>query len=229
LAELARSNAELQDFAYAASHDLQEPLRMVRSYMKLLQQRYEGRLDSDADEFIEFAVDGASRMQTLIEDLLAYSRVTTRGKAFKPVDSNEVVDEVIQNLKVTIDEHDATVTRGELPTVGADRTQLAQLVQNLVANAIKFHGDQPPRVVINAERSGMEWIFKVQDNGIGIGPKYQERVFKIFQRLHTTEEYPGTGIGLAICKRIADRHGGRIWFESQPDKGTTFYFTLSKK
>ncbi len=227
--ELARSNAELADFAYVASHDLQEPLRMVGSYLRLLERRYEDKLDGDAREFIEFAVDGAKRMQTLIEDLLAYSRVTTRGTAFEPVDSNEVVDEVIQNLQVTIEETDATVTRDDLPTVAADRTQLVQLVQNLVGNAIKFHGQEPPQVQVSAQKPDEVWVFSVRDNGIGIDPKYADRIFKIFQRLHTREEYSGTGIGLAVCRRIVDRHEGRIWFESQPGKGTTFFFTLSKK
>jgi len=227
--ELARSNAELEDFAYVASHDLQEPLRMVGSYMGLLERRYKGTLDNDANEFIDFAIDGATRMQTLIEDLLAYSRVTIRGKAFEPVDSNGVVDEVLQNLEVTITEHNAVVTRDELPAVSADRTQLVQLVQNLVGNAIKFHGEEPPHVHVAARKPEKEWVFSVQDNGIGIDPKYQDRVFKVFKRLHTRDEYPGTGIGLAVCKRIVDRHGGRIWLESEPGKGTTFYFTLPEK
>ena len=226
-AELARSNAELEQFAYAASHDLQEPLRMVASYVTLLAQRYQGQLDKDADDFIAFAVDGAKRMQQLIEDLLAYSRVGTRGREFKPTDFNNVVDEALQNLQVLIDEQAAVVTRGDMPTLNADRTQLGQLIQNLIGNAIKFHREEPPRVHLAAEKSGKEWLFSVQDNGIGMDPKYHDRVFAIFQRLHTREEYPGTGIGLAVCKRIVERHGGRIWFESEPGKGTMFQFTLS--
>jgi light-regulated signal transduction histidine kinase (bacteriophytochrome) len=224
--ELARSNADLEEFAYAASHDLQQPLRMVGSYLGLLERRYKSKLDSDADEFIEFAVDGAKRMQQLIHDLLVYSRVGTRGRAFEPVDLNGILHEVIRNLEVTISENNAAVTRDELPTVSADRAQLVQLVQNLVGNAIKFHGQQPPRVHIEAAQSDREWVFSVQDNGIGIDPKYEDQVFKVFQRLHTSDEYPGTGIGLAVCRRIVERYGGRIWFESEPGKGTTFYFTL---
>jgi len=226
-AELARSNAELEQFARVASHDLQEPLRMVTSYVQLLARRYRGKLDAEADGFIEFAVDGAKRMQLLIEDLLTYSRVESRGEPFRPVDCNGVADEVMKNLQAAIAEQGATVTRGELPTVPGDRTQLLQLVQNLVGNAIKFHGEEPPRVHVSAERSGHgQWVFSVRDNGIGIDPQHYDRVFEIFQRLHSRDEYPGTGIGLAICKRIVDRHGGRIWFESEPGKGTTFYFAL---
>ena len=224
--ELARSNAELEQFAYAASHDLQEPLRMVASYVTLLAQRYQGQLDKDADDFIEFAVDGAKRMQQLIEDLLAYSRVGTRGKEFKPTNLNSVVDEALENLQVLISEQGAMVTRGDMPTLNADRTQLGQLIQNLVGNAIKFRRKEAPCVHIAAEKSGKEWLFSVEDNGIGMEPKYHDRVFAIFQRLHTREEYPGTGIGLAVCKRIVERHGGHIWFESEPDKGTKFQFTL---
>ncbi len=226
-AELARSNADLEQFAYAASHDLQEPLRMVASYVGLLGKRYRGRLDQDADDFIEFAVDGAKRMQELIEDLLTYSRVGTRGKAFEPTDCNRVVDEVIQNLRVLVTEQGALVTRDDLPVINADHTQLAELIQNLVGNAIKFRGEEPPCVHIAAEKSGGQWHFSVEDNGIGIDPKYNDRIFAVFQRLHTRREYPGTGIGLAVCRRIVERHGGRIWFESKPGDGTIFRFTLS--
>jgi PAS domain S-box-containing protein len=225
-AELARSNAELEQFAYVASHDLQEPLRMIASYVGLLAERYQGRLDRDADEFIEYAVDGARRMHQLIEDLLAFSRVGTRGKAFEPTDCNSVVDEVVGDLRLVITEQAAVVTRDDLPVVSADRTQLAQLIQNLIGNAIKFRGEEPPRVHISAEKSGREWRFSVQDNGVGIDPKYRDRVFAIFQRLHTRKEYPGTGIGLAICRRIVERHGGRIWLESESGKGAVFRFTL---
>jgi PAS domain S-box-containing protein len=228
-AELARSNEELEQFAYVASHDLQEPLRMVSSYVQLLARRYQGRLDTDADEFIDFAVDGAKRMQTLITDLLKYSRVRTRGHQFEPTDSGAVLDGVLADLGETIRETSATVTHDALPQVMADPTQLGQLFQNLVGNAIKYHGHEPPRVRVSAEPDGSMWQFAVRDNGIGIEPEYQERIFAIFQRLHGREEYPGTGIGLAVCKGIVERHGGRIWVESEPGKGSTFHFTLPKQ
>ncbi|MBI4497863.1 MAG: GAF domain-containing protein [Chloroflexi bacterium] len=225
-AELERSNAELQQFAYVASHDLQEPLRMVASFTQLLARRYRGKLGPDADEFIAYAVDGATRMQRLIEDLLTYSRVGTRGRPFAPTDAAAVVDQVITDLEAAIRESGATVTRDALPTVLADPVQLGQLFQNLISNAIKFHRDAPPRVHLSAERRDQQWVFSVQDNGVGIAPEHLDRIFVIFQRLHTRQEFPGTGIGLAICKKIVERHGGRIWAESQPGQGTTFFFTL---
>jgi len=225
--DLLRSNKELEQFAYVASHDLQEPLRMVSSYTQLLASRYQGRLDQDADDFINYAVDGATRMQRLIQDLLTYSRVTTRGSPFLPLDLQEALGEALANLHTAIIESSALVTNGELPTVNADRTQLVQVFQNLVGNAIKFRKqDEPPRVHVSAARSGNEWIIAVKDNGIGIDPQYFPRLFVIFQRLHGKQDYPGTGIGLAICQRIVERHGGRIWVESDPGEGATFRFTM---
>jgi signal transduction histidine kinase len=225
--ELARSNAELEQFAYVASHDLQEPLRMVAGYMQLMARRYKGRLDEDADQFIGYAVGGAMRMQQLINDLLAYSRVGTRGKPFEPTACGQVVGQILANLQVAIQETGAVVTHDGLPTVEGDPVQLAQLFQNLLGNAIKFRKPgEPPRIHVRAQRNGAEWVFAVSDNGIGIDPRYQERIFVIFQRLHSEHEYAGTGIGLAVCKKIVERHGGRMWVESQPDQGATFYFSL---
>ncbi|HLZ07209.1 MAG TPA: ATP-binding protein, partial [Chloroflexota bacterium] len=224
--ELARSNADLQQFAYVASHDLQEPLRMVASYTQLLARRYKGKLDSDADEFIAFAVDGAQRMQDLIDDLLVYSRVGTRGRTFEQVACNAVVDRVLADLSTAIAEGEAVVTRDDLPNVSGDGTQLGQVFLNLIGNAIKFHGADPPRVHISARHDEAGWVFSVKDNGIGIDPQYADRVFVIFQRLHGAGQYPGTGIGLAICKKIVERHGGRIWIESTPGQGSTFFFTI---
>jgi len=227
--ELARSNAELQQFAYVASHDLQEPLRMVASYTQLLEKRYGDRLDQDAREFMDFIVDGATRMKQLIEDLLAYSRVGTRGKELRPVQSQAALDKALVNLRAAIESAGASIAQDALPEVNADDTQLVQLFQNLVGNAIKFRKkDEPPRIHVGAEDAGNEWRFCVADNGIGIEPQYFERIFMVFQRLHTRDEYAGTGIGLAICKKVVDRHGGRIWVESARGKGSKFYFTLPK-
>jgi PAS domain S-box-containing protein len=224
--DLARSNAELEKFAYIASHDLQEPLRMVSSYTQLLQRRYQGRLDSDADEFIAYAVDGANRMQTLIKDLLAYSRVGTQGAPFSPTDLETVFGDVLGALEQTIADAGATVTHDHLPVVSCDPTQIGRVFQNLVANAVKFHRDEPPKVHVSAREADGEWVLSVADNGIGVDPEYFDRIFVIFQRLRSRADYPGTGMGLAICKRIIDRHGGRIWVESAPGVGSTFYFTL---
>lgn len=224
--ELERSNQELQQFAYVASHDLQEPLRMVSSYLQLLERRYRDHLDQDAKDFITFAVDGAKRMQALINDLLAYSRVGTRGKEFQPVQLDEIMLQARNNLKIAIEEQEAEIACDSLPVVQGDDTQLIQLFQNLIGNAIKFHGEQKPRIQIQKERHNGHWKFSVSDNGIGIDPQYAERIFLIFQRLHNRDEYPGTGIGLAICKRIIERHGGRIWVDSRLGDGCTFYFTL---
>jgi len=203
-------------FAYVASHDLQEPLRMVSSYTQLLARRYQGQLDATADKYIHYAVDGAGRMQSLIEDLLAYSRVGTRAQGFAPADCTAVLGQALANLKAAIEQSGAVVTHDALPVVVHDQSLLVQLFQNLIGNAIKFHVAAPPRVHVSAEQKGGEWVVAVRDNGIGIDPQYAERIFTIFRRLHTNEEYAGTGIGLAICKKIVERRGGRIWVESQP-------------
>jgi light-regulated signal transduction histidine kinase (bacteriophytochrome) len=224
--ELERSNRDLEQFAYVASHDLQEPLRMVASYTQLLEKRYRDHLDQDAKEFIMYAVDGANRMQSLINDLLSYSRVTTRGKEPELTDSHSALGQAIANLRALIDENQAVITNGDLPEVVADQTQLIQVFQNLISNAIRFRAEENPRIHVSAEHKDGECIFSVKDNGIGIELQYKERIFVIFQRLHGKTEYPGTGIGLPLCKRIVERHGGRIWFDSERGKGSTFYFTM---
>ncbi|HEY9885444.1 MAG TPA: ATP-binding protein, partial [Thermosynechococcaceae cyanobacterium] len=256
--ELVNSNRELEQFAYIASHDLQEPLRAVIGYTQLLMQDYQTHFDASAQQYAEYIVDGGKRMQQLIQDLLHYSRVGTRDLVFAPIDCNVVLDQVLSNLQVAIADRQALVTSDPLPTVTVDKLQLTQLLQNLIGNAIKFCRDDAPRVHISARRAGegeaqkaqgeqreheggdsentqletsphppkTTWLFSVHDNGIGIKPRYLERIFEIFKRLHTRTEFPGTGIGLAVCKKIVDRHGGHIWAESQPGNGTTFYFTL---
>jgi PAS domain S-box-containing protein len=226
--ELKRSNEELGQFAYIASHDLQEPLRMVASYTQLLSRRYKGQLDADADEFIAFAVDGASRMQQLIQDLLAYSRVGTKGKELQETASERALAQALINLRAAVEASGAEVTHDPLPIVLADDSQLVQLFQNLVGNAIKYQGPGAPKVHVSAARSGSgRWQFAVRDNGLGIDPQYFERIFGMFQRLHKREEFAGTGIGLAICRKIAERHGGDIDVESVPGQGATFRFTLA--
>ena len=227
MGELKRSNDELQQFAYVSSHDLQEPLRMVASFTELLAKRYKGRLDSDADEFIAFAVDGCNRMQGLIRDLLAYSRVGTNGKVLHEISVDDALNDALTNLRATIEQSAAVVTHDSLPTIRMDEMQLTQVFQNLVGNAIKYHGTEVPHVHVSATKNGgNEWTFSVRDNGLGIDPQYFDRIFIIFQRLHGRDEFEGTGIGLAICKKILERLGGRIWVESQPEKGSTFYFAL---
>ncbi len=228
--ELRRSNEELQQFAYVSSHDLQEPLRMVASYTQLLAKRYKGRLDSDADEFIAFAVDGCSRMQGLIQDLLAYSRAGTNGKTLCEVSGEEALQGALTNLRITIEQSGAVVSHDSLPAIETDETQLTQVFQNLVGNAIKYRAAEAPRVHVSAAKNGdNEWIFSVRDNGLGIAPQYFDRIFVLFQRLHGRNEFEGTGIGLAICKKVLERLGGRIWVDSQLGTGSTFYFALPGK
>jgi len=227
--ELARSNRDLEQFAYIASHDLQEPLRMVATYTQLLAERYRGKLDDDADKYIHYAVDGALRMQKLIEDLLTFSRAGRHGTEVESNDCNALLETAVTNLQAAIQESGAQVLYDHLPVVVADRTQLAHVFQNLIGNAIKFRAAEPPVIRVAAESTAGEWIFSVADNGIGIAPEHAEIVFAIFKRLHTREEYPGSGIGLSICKKIVEQHGGRIWVESRPGKGATFKFTLPTK
>ena len=224
--ELARSNAELEQFAYVASHDLQEPLRAVAGCVEILQKDYGPRLDGGAVELMRHAVEGATRMQVLIHDLLAYSRVGTRGKPFEPTDCNAALEKAVANLGAAIHESGASITHDTLPSLMGDPTQLTQLFQNLIGNGLKFHAGNRPEIHVGARRTDDGWLFSVRDNGIGIDPQYRERIFIIFQRLHTRTEYPGTGIGLAICKRIVERHGGQITVDSEPGKGSTFSFNI---
>ncbi|NEO62605.1 MAG: cyanobacterial phytochrome A, partial [Moorea sp. SIO4G2] len=224
--DLERSNAELKKFAYVASHDLQEPLNQVANYVQLLEMRYNDRLDEDASEFITFAVEGVSLMQTLIDDVLAYSKVDLQGIEFKLTEVETALDHALANLRGRIRETGAVITHDPFPTVMADSTQLMQLFQNLIGNAIKFRSEQPPEIHVGAKRLEDSWLFSVQDNGIGIEPQFSDRIFVIFQRLHTRDEYPGTGMGLAICKKILECHRGKIWVESELGHGATFYFTI---
>jgi signal transduction histidine kinase len=224
--DLARSNRELEQFAYVASHDLQEPLRMIASYTQLLAERYRGKLDEKADRYIHYAVDGATRMQALIDDLLTFSRVGRQGLALQNADCNEAIETACKNLENSIRETGAQVEHDRLPVIVADGRLLVQLFQNLISNSIKFRGTEPPHIQISAEKQKREWFFAVIDNGIGIAPEHAQSIFGIFKRLHTHDEYPGSGIGLSICKKIVEQHGGRIWVESAPGQGATFKFVL---
>lgn len=224
--ELARSNADLEQFAYVASHDLQEPLRMVASYTQLLSERYSGKLDDNADKFLGYAREGALRMQVLVKDLLTFSRVVRAGTTSKNVDCNVALQEAVRSLTAAIEETCAVVTHAALPNLWADQTQITQIFQNLIGNAIKFRREAPPECAVSVEKSGRNWLFSVSDNGIGIAPEYTENVFVVFQRLHARTEYPGNGIGLAICKKIIEHYGGTIWVESRVGQGSTFKFTL---
>lgn len=224
--ELERSNRELEQFAYVASHDLQEPLRMIASYTQLLADRYRGKLDEKADRYIHYAVDGATRMQTLIDDLLTFSRVGRQGIVLQNADCNESVQMACKNLEHSIQEAGAQVVHDRLPVIVADGRLLVQLFQNLISNSIKFHGPEAPHIQVSAEKQKREWVFAVTDNGIGIAPEHAQNIFGIFKRLHTHDEYPGSGIGLSICKKIVEQHGGRIWVESALGEGATFKFVL---
>lgn len=229
LAELKRSNTELEQFAYVASHDLQEPLRIIGSFSQLIERRYGEKLDAEGKEYIDFMVDGASRMQQLINDLLDFSRVATRMKPFALIDFKGVLDRAARNLADQVEQNEAVITHDPLPSVLADDIQLVQVLQNLISNALKFRGKDAPRIHIGAAQRDGAWFFSIRDNGIGIDPKHYERIFIIFQRLHSKKDYSGTGIGLAICKKIIERHGGKIWVESEPGHGSTFHFTMPVK
>ena len=225
-ANLKRSNEDLEQFAYVASHDLREPLRMVTSFSQLLERNYKGRLDEDADEFINYIVEGGRKMDALVNDLLEYSRIASRGKPFEATEMNAVLREAQESLSMAIEENKAIIEVGMLPTVSIDRSQMTLVFQNLLSNAIKFHDDTGPVVAVSAARNENKWLFSVRDNGIGIDPDNHEKIFELFQRLHSRDDYHGTGIGLAICKRIIERHGGRIWVESELGMGSTFFFTI---
>ena len=224
--ELARSNVDLKQFAYVVSHDLQEPLRSIRSFAQLLEKRYKDKLDDKANEFIDYIVSGVQKMELLIKDLLEYSQVEAKRQNFRSIKCSVALEEAIYNLRTAIKESNVELTYDLLPTVTADASQLSRLFQNLIGNACKFRGNEPLKIHISAQQKGNEWVFSIKDNGIGIEPKFFERIFAIFQRLHTRDEYQGTGIGLAVCKKIVERHGGRIWVESEAGKGSTFYFTI---
>lgn len=226
---LARSNADLEQFAYVASHDLQEPLRMVSSYVQLFEKRFAGQVDEQADKYIRYAVEGAKRMQALIAGLLEYSRVGRLDEPIGTVDTNAALDQALSNLRSAIEESHARITRGPLPALTGNAGRIAQVFQNLIGNALKFrHRGQPATAHVSALPKGTEWVFTVEDNGIGIDSQYLDRIFVIFQRLHTRAEYPGTGIGLSICKKVVERHGGRIWVESRVGEGSKFHFTLPR-
>jgi light-regulated signal transduction histidine kinase (bacteriophytochrome)/HAMP domain-containing protein len=227
--ELARSNADLEQFAYSASHDLQEPLRAVLGFSRMLERRYGGKLDEEGHDLISRTVNAATRMQALINDLLAYSRVGRDTDDVKPVDCEAVVDQQIDNMRAAVEESGALVTHDPLPTVPGDHSLLGQAFGNLIGNGIKFRGEESPRVHVGAQLNGDKWVFSVRDNGIGLDPKYADRIFAVFQRLHTREEYQGTGIGLAVCKKAVERLGGRLWVESRPGEGATFFFTVPTK
>lgn len=227
--ELARSNKELEEFAYIASHDLQEPLRSIAGACQLLKRRYSDKLDESGQEFIDFAVSGAKRMEALINDLLSYSRVSTKAKEPQLADLNTVLSTVTQNLRSSIGATGASITSDTLPSIAVDQWQITQLFQNIIANALKFRGKDPPKIHVGALKDGGFWHFSIKDNGIGIDPKYFDRIFEVFKRLHSQDQYPGTGIGLASCKKIVERHGGRIWLESVVGAGTTFHFTIAAR
>ncbi|MGE5497267.1 MAG: sensor histidine kinase, partial [Syntrophothermus sp.] len=218
----------LKQFAYVASHDLQEPLRMISSYLAMLEKKYDTELDEKARQFIGFAVDGSKRMSNLIKDLLSYSRITTQANELTSVDLNNTFSDVTLDLQILIKEKGAKISSAKLPVIKGDPIQMHQLLQNIIGNAIKFQGKRPPEVIISANEIEKGWLFSVKDNGIGIDPQFYDRIFQLFQRLHEQGKYPGTGIGLAVCKKIVERHGGRIWVESEVGQGTTFYFTISE-
>jgi chemotaxis family two-component system sensor kinase Cph1 len=223
---LKRSNAELEQFAYAASHDLREPLRTVASFVKLLERRYKGKLDEKADEFIAFTIDGINRIEALLSDLLEFSRLGTRARNMRHINAAVALEKAIYDLGSAIEGSGAKITYDQLPVVVANESQIARLFQNLIGNSIKFRGEKKPKIHVSAEQKENEWVFSVRDNGIGIDPQFDKRIFVVFQRLHTRQEYEGTGMGLSFCKKIVDLHGGRIWVESELGKGSTFYFTL---